>query len=311
MRMKLIHFLQSHRNRLHSYAYRSLLFVSSLALVVAQSVTAQALAISSSVPKAANISYASKEHPPVIPTGARAKNLANATNGSGNCEYGSCYYWATMADYGISAAGASVSITQAQPKVGSQDYHSLAELAIESADGQQIVEIGWIVAQDINHDNLTHLFVYHWVNGVGSCYNGCGFVQTSTTYKAGGLIKVNTVGTYSIHYSSGKWILKYNGSQLGYFPESLWGGSFTKTGLVQSFGEVASSSATTPLTQMGNGILGTLSGSAAISNFNLIGSQNTNTLSYIAAQAPTVYKIGYYKPTCKLSCSMHFGGPGY
>lgn len=309
--MKFIHSVQNISKQLHSYAFRSVLFISLLALVGAQSVTTQALAITSSVPKAANVSYAIKAHPPVIPTGSRAKILANSTNGNGGCEYGACYYWATMADYGISAAGASVSITQAQPKVGSQDYHSLTELAIESADGQQVVEIGWLVAPGINQDSLTHLFVYHWVNGAESCYNGCGFVQTSTTYKAGGLIKINTVGTYSIHYNSGKWILKYNGSQLGYFPESLWGGSFTKAGIVQAFGEVASSSATTPLTQMGNGILGTKSGSAVISKFNLIGTQNTQTLYYAADQAPSVYTIGSYNTACKLSCSMHYGGPGY
>lgn len=308
--MKSLHFLQAKLNRVQSRAIRSLLIALSLSLVIAQATT-QVSALSSSVPTVSHVSYALKAHPPIISSNGSVKNMANTSAGSGDCEYGSCYYWATMADYGITATGASDSITQAQPVVGSQDYHSLAELAVESADGQQIVEIGWLVAPGINQDSLTHLFVYHWVDGESTCYNGCGFVPTSTKYTAGGLVKINTVGTYSIKYASSKWILTYDGTELGYFPESLWGGTFTKIGLVQTFGEVASSSATTPDTQMGNGVLGSKPKSAIISNFNLIGTKNTRILDYSADQAPAVYAIGNYKASCKLSCSMSFGGPGY
>ncbi len=290
---------------------RTLFFSSILMLVGVQTIPSQILALSKPVPSEIHTSYVPKIHPPVIVSKTGYASSESTPSGSGDCEYGSCYYWATMADYGVSAAGASISMTQAHPKVGAKDYHSLAELAVESADGQQIVEIGWLVAPAINGDSLTHLFVYHWVNGEGSCYNGCGFVPTSTKYTAGGLVKVNTVGTYSIQFSNNNWVLTYNGTELGYFPESLWGGSFTSVSLVQAFGEVASSSSTKPLTQMGNGILGTKTKSAVISKFNLIGTKNTNTLSYIAAQAPSVYKIGNYKASCVLSCSMNYGGPGY
>ena len=56
------------------------------------------------------------------------------------------------------------------------DFHSLAELAVLSSDGQQIVEVGWTVDRGLNGDDDPHLFVFHWVDGVGTCYNGCGFV---------------------------------------------------------------------------------------------------------------------------------------
>jgi hypothetical protein len=309
--MKFIQFLQTISNWTQNYAFRILLIVLVIALLGAQTVTNQASALSRYAPTVTNVSYSPNELPPVITTGVKANNMANTTGGSGYCEYGACYYWATMADYGITAAGASVSITQAQPKVGPNDLHSLAELAVESYNGQQVVEIGWLVAPGINQDSLTHLFVYHWVNGAETCYNGCGFVPTTTTYTAGGLVKVNTVGTYSIHYGNSKWIIRYDGVELGYFPESIWGGTFTKTSLVQTFGEVASSSATTPLTQMGNGLFGTKTNSARISNFNLIGTKNTRLLDYSADQAPAVYTIGHYNSSCKLSCGMNFGGPGY
>jgi len=216
-----------------------------------------------------------------------------------------------MADSGFTATGASVSITQNHPKVAVNDYHSLAELAVESSDGEQIVEIGWIVATDVNGDSRTHLFVYHWVNGSGSCYNGCGFVSTSTKYTAGGLVKVGTVGTYSIHYSKGKWILTYDGVKLGYFPESLWSGTFKSIGLVQAVGELASCSATRPSSQIGNGIEGTSSKAADLTKFSLIGASTTPTLSYSTIGAPAVYKIGHDAPTCTASCHMTFGGPGY
>jgi hypothetical protein len=254
--------------------------------------------------QAIHVSYAPKGHPPVIEAG-------RVTTNSGTCEDGACYYWATMADSGFTATGASISITQNHPKVATQDYHSLAELAVESSDGRQIVEIGWIVAPDVNGDSRTHLFVYHWVNGSGSCYNGCGFVSTSTKYTPGGLVKVGTVGTYAIHYSTGKWMLTYDGVKLGYFPESLWSGQFKSIGLVQAFGEVASSSATRPRSQMGNGVEGTSSKAADLTKFSLIGANTTPTLSYSTIGAPAVYKIGHYTPTCTASCQMAFGGPGY
>src|SRR4051812_37172663 len=41
------------------------------------------------------------------------------------------------------ATGASVTLQQVKPAVSAGDYHSLAELAVESADGRQIVEVGW------------------------------------------------------------------------------------------------------------------------------------------------------------------------
>lgn len=269
------------------------------------SVAAQAL------PTTTNVSYVPKEHPPIMIAGKNNMSLATTANGDGYCGDGSCSYWTTMADQGFIAAGASVKIRQSQPKVGSKDYHSLAELAVESPDDQQIVEVGWIVARDVNGDSLTHLFVYHWVNGEGTCFNGCGFVPTTTTYKAGGTVKVGTTGSYAISYSGSAWVVTYNGVELGYFPESLWGGSFTTIGVAQVFGEVSSSSPTRPLSQMGNGILGTSTKGATMSAFNLINANVKPTLSYADAQAPMVYKIGHYNTACTSSCAMNFGGPGY
>lgn len=50
---------------------------------------------------------------------------------------------------------------------------------VQSEDGRHIVEVGWTVDRELNGDAQPHLFVYHWVDGQATCYNGCGFVQYS------------------------------------------------------------------------------------------------------------------------------------
>lgn len=228
---------------------------------------------------------------------------------SGICNLGTCFYYAAMAE-NTKATGASVTLSQPQPKLGSKDIHSLAELAVESADGKQIVEIGWTVDPGVNSDSSPHLFVYHWVNGQSTCYNGCGFISTSKADHAGGAVKVGVGGTYAIQYKNNQWQLIYNGVQIGYFPGYIWNGLFDHFGLVQVFGEVASSSQT-PQAQMGNGVLGTSPGSAVIRNLTLTGASTTNTLSYNAIGAPAKYNVGAYDARCITACGMNFGGPGY
>lgn len=227
-----------------------------------------------------------------------------------SCYPNICYYYNSMTMGGISATGAKVSFTTAKPGLGSKDYHSITELAVESADGQQVVEVGWTVDKGLNGDSSPHLFVYHWVNGGSTCYNACGFVQVSTTIRPGALLAAGTIGTYKIAFTNNKWWVYYKGQQVGYFPASLWRGTFTKLGLVQVFGEVAASPSALPHTKMGNGVLGTKSGSAVISGLSLINPSNSSTLSYNDF-GTRVYKIGSHNDFCTSLCGMHYGGPGY
>ena len=97
---------------------------------------------------------------------------ANASTSSGQ---GATFHYVDGSVIGI-ADGASVQIDQARPVIGPA-YHSLIELAVESLDSSQIVEVGWTVDKELNGDDLPHLFVFHWVDGAPTCYNGCGFVQ--------------------------------------------------------------------------------------------------------------------------------------
>lgn len=79
---------------------------------------------------------------------------------------------------------------------------------------------------------------------------------------------------YSIQSYGANWWISYQSEWIGYSPHSLWGGTYTKSGLVQWFGEVAATTAQT-CTDMGNGLPGTAAGAAL-----------TNTSSFSQRQHP-------------------------
>jgi len=64
--------------------------------------------------------------------------------------------------------------------------HSLDEIAVQGGPKNgNIVELGWLVSTDQNGDADPHIFVFHWKNWQGTCYNGCGWQQYSNTYYPG------------------------------------------------------------------------------------------------------------------------------
>jgi len=148
------------------------------------------------------------------------------------------------------------------------DYHSLAELAVRSADLKQTVEVGWHVDPDVypekdgEKDVDTHLFVYHWVDGVKTCYNTCDFTSISDV-KPGATLPARedpeakdakeVIRRFGIVHSGNAWWIAYDTEWIGFFPDKNWGGRFTKGELTQWFGEVASPSLN-PCSEMGNGL---------------------------------------------------------
>jgi hypothetical protein len=155
--------------------------------------------------------------------------------------------------------GFYANVTIARPALDTGDAHTLAELAVQSADGRQIVEIGWTVDRSLNGNGDPHLFVYHWVNGGETCYNGCGFVQQSPTVRPGDTLAAGTATKFGIQYSGAAWWVTAGTEWIGYFPERLWldqgVASFARTGLIQVFGEVAAGSGQ-PCSEMGTGAPG-------------------------------------------------------
>lgn len=202
--------------------------------------------------------------------------------------------------------GFFVNASIARPTLDSADYHTLAEIAVQSADGKQVVEVGWTVDKALNGDTDPHLFVFHWVNDESTCYNGCGWVQYSKNVKPGDTLATGAK-RFGVQYASGAWWVSFDSEFIGYFPDSLWssaGTTFTKAGLVQVFGEVASTT-TKPCSDMGNGALGTDKTAAAMGS----GSYINGLLSLDLNVRP--YPVTDYYNTNKLSTrSFQYGGPG-
>jgi hypothetical protein len=195
----------------------------------------------------------------------------------------------------------SALLTVAAPKVADVDWHSLAEVTLESADAQQIVEVGWNVDAKVNGDADTHLFVYTWTDGVGNCYNACGYVPYApATVAPGATLGTGVLKQFGIQHYNGAWWIAYDTAYIGSFPDSVWGGKFVQAGIVQAFAEVAASSTWPCGTQMGNGVIGSDSTSAKISSTTYTNGP-TVKLDMIANDPYTI------APTTDRT--FHYGGP--
>ncbi|WIM96888.1 neprosin family prolyl endopeptidase [Actinoplanes oblitus] len=198
--------------------------------------------------------------------------------------------------------GVYANLTINKPVLAKDDYHTLAEIAVQSADGKQIVEVGWNVDRVVNGDDDPHLFVYHWVNRETSCYNGCGFLQYSKTAIAGDTLPLDTSKRFGIQYFNNAWWIAYDTEWVGYFPVKLWGDvDFSKSGLIQVFGEVAASS-DKPCTQMGNGKSSTEGTAARI-----------GSLAYLNGPPVDMFvrsTSDYYNVTALSNRTFRYGGPG-
>ncbi|MFL6110756.1 MAG: neprosin family prolyl endopeptidase [Catenulispora sp.] len=237
--------------------------------------------------------YAPKGHPPT----------AGGTAPGFHANIAASSYLYGVARQSVVSDGSYGTMTVGAPKLDSDDFHTLGELAAQSADGSQIVEIGWTVDRSINGDDSPHLFVYHWVDGVGSCYNGCGFVQYNPSLaKPGTALVANTQMFFAIeHYQNGWWIMA--GTEwIGYFPDTLWGGRFTKTGLAQWFGEVAASS-DSPCTDMGTGVFANNAAAATVVGIGYFNGPDVNlSLDATDKSLYTTKRFG--------ANGFRFGGPG-
>jgi len=230
------------------------------------------------------------------------------------------YFYAGAHLYGMTETTVSGVVVPQNEAISGSDFHSLGEVAVESTDEKQIVEVGWSVDPTTYGDSNPHIMVYHWVNDHETCYttatNLCGFtLYAGRTHAPGDNIStlVGTEQTISISHFNSAWWIAFGaaGEWMGKFPDTVWSGAtppvttFTTFNTFRAFGEVAANS-TTPCTNMGDGALKTTATGSKLSNFAF-----TNTPTFLltldTATAPTKYNA----VLSSTSHSVYYGGPGF
>lgn len=246
----------------------------------------------------------------------------------------SCYLYNIGAQNNLSKNGVNANFTiggHAGALTGS-DYHTLAEIAVESADGQQIVEVGWTVDPVVNKTNGVGVttprpFVYHWVNGQQSCYNGCGFVPVSGATVTFGTTNLTPGATAKLGIwhddVQAVWWISWDNVWQGYFPDSLWTGasspvSFTRMNWVQLFGEIASPFSK-PCSDFGLGITPSSTVTTGVSKISSATYNNADLSADSASVNLTTYTnpsstagnpyAGVYAPATTNVRSFYYGGP--
>jgi hypothetical protein len=217
------------------------------------------------------------------------------------------YHYATAYQY-VQAEGTYANLVISKPKLAKSDYHTLAEIAVQSADGKQTVEVGWTVDRGVNEGSEDpHLFVYHWVDGKESCYNACGFVQYSKTVTPGYVLPQGVSKRFGIQHFNGAWWIAYDSEWIGYFPDSLWSETpFTEAGLIQWFGEIAASTAE-PCTEMGTGAPVASTAAARVGTIALLGGAEPS-LTFRTTSAGV--EPGHYPMERLSDRTFRYGGPG-
>lgn len=213
-----------------------------------------------------------------------------------------CYYYnvGSQGFTGTLPTGSYGNITTLSPVLDtSHDVHSLAEVDAEKTVGgtSQVVEAGIIVDQNLNGDTQPRLFGYAWVNGVGQCYNACGWNDLAgVSPSMGDVISVNKrIGVE--HFTSAQatpagwwmWVSDtngLNGNWVSYIADTKWSGAtpsvttFTNEDYGQMFGEVAAGEtpSSTVCTDMGSPTLATPTAGSSIGTaaFTGIATANVN-----------------------------------
>lgn len=219
--------------------------------------------------------------------------------------------------------GAYSNFTPISPATASGD-HSLVEIAVsKTGNSGQFVEVG--INRDFNlyGDNLPHLFVFSWVNGVGKGYNaqaGSGWVDYAANPINAGADLTSYLGgankKFGIQYSNSAWWVSFDNQWIGNYPGTNWTGAspsvtFVDSTYVQFFGEVASTNAS-PCTDMGNGTLGTTMPTptppaARVTSAQYTPSPNLAVLVYgNFPSVPTKYAV--HRIT---DGAFDYGGPGF
>ena len=153
---------------------------------------------------------------PPGPDEKRHESPADPPDCNGIFYYGACYYYGP-ASYARTADGGGMTVRIERPAFHG-DGHSLNELSVQGGeDHGNIIELGWNVSSSQYHDSDPHLFVYHWINWAGTCYDTCGWHQYSPTYFPGmNLAALTGHAVYNgyVHFE-GNWWAWFDNQWLG------------------------------------------------------------------------------------------------
>lgn len=253
-----------------------------------------------------------RETPIPLSSGANAAQQAPACDGV--AYFGSCYYYGSAYQY-VTADGAGMTFDIEWPLnfEGEDSGHSIDEIAVETTpDTLTDVEMGWNVSASQYGDINPHLFVYHWINGLGTCYDTCKWNQYGSTYYPGMSI-LPLVGK-SVYmgwvHANNAWWAWFNDEWIGYINDSEWSGTFTKASLIQWYGEIASSNGVPPRSQMGNGLFAEKDSSASMTTLCDVNATKW-TCSYGDQQSTVLTDAAYYDIVNHTAYGgVRYGGPG-
>lgn len=273
--------------------------------------------------------------------GAPAKRVGASPRSGVGCP---CFYYNVGSQgfpvAGITPTGTFSNVSLISPTLDTADGHSLAEVAAQKTTStglQQTVEVGVTVDRVVNPDAQPRLFVYHWVNNNGTCYNGCGYVDNgAVTTNVGDVISSSKyLGIEYFASGSGAspgwwyWISANNGvcnagdntcGWFGYVPDSVYTGAtpavtnFNNEDLSQVFGEGAfhDNVAGANCSDIGSPVLATSTAGASFGSVQHVG-LTVAQVNMFARVNPS--GIGAYWNVVPLGTvgntrSWRYGGPG-
>ena len=199
-----------------------------------------------------------------------------------------------------------------------------------SGSATQTAEVGWQNFPSQYGTQNSVPFIYYTADDYNKtgCYNlTCGkFVQTSTALTLGAAFAATSYSTpnnstqyflpFQYKFSGGNWFLFYNGTQIGYYPGSVYlGGQMTKYATMIEFG--SESLGTTVWPAEGSGQFGAAYGfgeAAYQKNLFYINTSNTSvwdSLTY-SPTSPSCYTGSpvKYSSSSGWGYYFYFGGPG-
>jgi hypothetical protein len=213
--------------------------------------------------------------------------------------------------YGLSA-GVEVGNPTISEAVGT---HSLGQIAAATPNVEYTAEFGW--HRDAGFGAGSRLFSYinkdkYTSNGKpgGDCYN-CITPQEGAPYTLNQELEVGHTYQFTVEHTGGAWWFAVGPSWIGHESDSFWSSKFTSATWLPIWGEVYDS--TGPKSQMGDGVIGTKTGSLVMNNpylykekgelFTVAGHANQEKNPF-PSDLPG-YSVGLYSTNAR---EWHYGG---